>query len=196
MAEYHEIRALYDRDTITVYQAYSPTIAKPALEAGRFVAPFSFSRMTWIKPSFLWMMERCGWGTKSNQEVVLAVRITRAGWEEALSHGVLTHHVRGVHATSEEWAAASKRALVQVQWDPERSLRGGKLDHRAIQVGISRHLIETYVSDWIVDLEDVTPLAKKIKAHVDAGRADRAKPLLPRERVYPVPDDIAKRLAM
>lgn len=51
-----QIRANHTTDTITVYQAYPPQIALPALSAGRFVAPFSRERMTWIKPSFLWMM--------------------------------------------------------------------------------------------------------------------------------------------
>lgn len=64
-ASLKEIRADYDRDTIVVYQAYRPQIADAALAAGRFVPPFSFGRMTWIKPSFLWLMERSNWGQKS-----------------------------------------------------------------------------------------------------------------------------------
>ncbi|WP_209018579.1 DUF4291 family protein [Endobacterium cereale] len=32
-----------------------------ALDKGKFGPPtFSLNRMTWIKPSFLWMMYRCG----------------------------------------------------------------------------------------------------------------------------------------
>lgn len=45
-----EIRADYDASTIVVYQAYRKEIALAALAAGRFVAPFSLNRMTWIKP--------------------------------------------------------------------------------------------------------------------------------------------------
>ena len=48
-----QIRASFDRDTIVVYQAYDHRIADAVLSAGRFVAPFLFHRMTWIKPSFL-----------------------------------------------------------------------------------------------------------------------------------------------
>lgn len=54
----YEIRADYDAETIVVYQAYPRAIARPALEAQRFVAPFSFGRMTWCKPSFLWLTVR------------------------------------------------------------------------------------------------------------------------------------------
>ena len=74
-----EVRAKYTAKSITVYQAYSPEIAEPAVAAERFVSPFKRDRMTWIKPSFLWMMYRCGWATKPGQERVLAVEITRAG---------------------------------------------------------------------------------------------------------------------
>jgi hypothetical protein len=47
---------LYDDRSIIVYQAYGTAIATAALQNNRFVAPFSFNRMTWIKPSFLWLM--------------------------------------------------------------------------------------------------------------------------------------------
>ena len=45
-------------------------------------------RMTWIKPSFLWMMYRCGYARKEGQERVLAVRITREGFDWAVAHAV------------------------------------------------------------------------------------------------------------
>ncbi|MDE3231051.1 MAG: DUF4291 family protein, partial [Chloroflexota bacterium] len=48
-----DIRADFDERSLVVYQAYRPEIAEAAVRAGRFVAPFSLNRMTWIKPSFL-----------------------------------------------------------------------------------------------------------------------------------------------
>ncbi len=69
------VRADYTDETITVYQAYSPQIADAAVRAARFVPPFSRERMTWIKPSFGWMMQRCGWAHKSGQERVLAISV-------------------------------------------------------------------------------------------------------------------------
>jgi hypothetical protein len=80
-----EIRADFDATGVVIYQAYGKQIARPALASQRFAPHFSLNRMTWIKPSFLWMMERSNWGRKPAQEYVRAVRITRAGWEEALS---------------------------------------------------------------------------------------------------------------
>ena len=89
---YRQVRAAYDDQTITVYQAFAAEIAVPAARSGSFEgAPFSLDRMTWIKPSFLWMMYRSGWATKTRQEHVLSVRITREGFEAALAQAVLSH---------------------------------------------------------------------------------------------------------
>lgn len=192
----YEIRADYDRNTIVVYQAYRDEIGKSAVKSKRFSPPFSFNRMTWIKPSFLWMMERCGYGQKAGQECILAIRIKRSAWEYALSQAVLTHPEKGVYQSGEEWKALINKATVNVQWDPERNIRGGKLDYRSIQVGISRHLIEEYNNDWIVDIEDYTRLVHKIYQLKMDGRYDKAKEFLPKEKAYPVSDEIIKRLGM
>ncbi len=194
MPSAHEIRAHYDRDSIVVYQAYSPAIARPALEKQTFVPPFSFQRMTWIKPSFLWLMHRSNWGQKSGQECVLAVRISRAGWEEALSLAVLTSFEPGVFRNAQEWRQQFDKALVHVQWDPERTLRGASLPYGSIQVGLSRHVIRRYVDEWIVGIEDYTPLVRKIYHHLQSGQADRAKRLLPPEKVYPLNAEIGRRI--
>ncbi|GAA4071243.1 DUF4291 domain-containing protein [Actinomadura miaoliensis] len=190
----HEIRAVHDRESITVYQAYRPGIAVPALEAGRFVPPFSRIRMTWIKPSFLWLMARSNWARKPGQEMILAVRITRAGWEEALRQAVPTHPDRRVFRDSDEWRARFARALVHVQWDPERTLRGAKLEARSLQVGISRHIVDRYVDDWTISIEDRTPLVRKIHRLLQDGDTAKANSLLPKERPYPLPPEIADRI--
>lgn len=185
MAPQYQIRADYDARTIVVYQAYPPAIADAALRAGRFVAPFSFQRMTWIKPSFRWLMHRSNWARKSGQERILAVRMTREGWEEALSRAVLT--------TADPAAVA--QAAVHVQWDPERSARGAALNHYSIQVGIGRHLIRTFTDDWITGLTDLTPQVRKAAALIQAGQAAKAQRMFPAERVYPLPAPLEDRLA-
>jgi hypothetical protein len=190
----HEIRADFDRDTITIYQAYSPAVAVAALEAGRFVPPFSFHRMTWIKPSFLWLMHRSNWGQKSGQERVICVRVKRSGWEKALSLAVLTSFEPGVFASPDDWAGQFAAAQVHLQWDPERSLRGAGLPHSSIQVGLSRHIIREYVDEWVARVEDYTPRVRKIYDLLQSGQADRARRLLPPERVYPVGAELGRRL--
>lgn len=196
MPKLREIRADHDRESVVVYQAYAATIAEAALRAQRFVAPFSFGRMTWIKPSFLWLMHRSNWGQRSGQERTLAVRIRRAAWDEALALGVLTSPEPGVFRSPEDWTRAFADAKVHVQWDPERTLRGAALPYYSIQVGISRHLIRAFAEDWIVSIEDFTPVVRKLYQQIQAGRAETASRLVPRERVYPVDPAVRRRLFM
>ncbi|WP_344236084.1 DUF4291 domain-containing protein [Actinocorallia libanotica] len=194
--EIFEIRADYDRDGIVVYQAYGRAIGEPAVAAGRFVPPFSRDRMTWIKPSFLWLMGRSGWARKPGQEMVLAVRITREGWEKALREAVLTSPDRRVYADGSVWRERMRTAPVRVQWDPERTLKGAHLDARSIQVGLGRRIIDEYADDWTVDITDLTPTVRKIHDLLRQGRADKARALLPPERVYPVPEELRRSLGM
>ncbi|RJO73659.1 DUF4291 family protein [Nocardia panacis] len=112
----------------------------------------------------------------------------------ALGEAVLTSPVRRIYKDANEWRARFKRAPVHVQWDPEYALRGGKLAHRSIQVGLSRHIIERYVADWTVEIRDMTPVAHRMAQHLRAGNVDRAKPLLPPERSYPLDADLAFRV--
>ncbi|MDY3557901.1 DUF4291 domain-containing protein [Gemmata sp. JC673] len=196
MVAAREIRADYDRDTIAIYQAYPPAIADAALAAGRFVPPFSFHRMTWIKPSFLWLMHRSNWAQKSGQERVLCVRVRRAGWEAALGQAVLTSFEPAVFADPDTWAEQFAAARVHLQWDPERSLRGGGLPYDSIQVGLSRHVIREYADDWVARIEDYTPVVRKVYTLLQSGRADKARRLLPPERVYPVGAELGRRLSL
>ncbi|MFD7392292.1 DUF4291 domain-containing protein [Streptomyces sp. NPDC059852] len=184
----HRIRALHTDRTITVYQAYSRRIGLPAARDGRFPALWQRDRMTWIKPSFLWMMYRCGWATKEGQETVLAVEITREGFEWALSQACLSHYERGLHTDQAAWKRQLRRSPARVQWDPERDLHLQPLPHRSLQLGLTGEASRRYADEWIVSLSDVTPLARLIHGHVRDGDLETARELLPDERPYPVSD--------
>ncbi|MFE7766795.1 DUF4291 domain-containing protein [Streptomyces sp. NPDC057438] len=188
------IRARHTADTVTVYQAYRPEIGGPAARDGRFPAAWKRDRMTWIKPSFLWMMYRCGWGTKEGQETVLAVEMTREGFEWALRRACLSHFVPGLHGDQAEWKRRLRRSSARVQWDPERNLRLGPLPHRSLQLGLVGEAAARYADEWIVGIEDVTPLAREVHAHVRASELDRATALLPYEPPYPVAEDVLAHL--
>lgn len=185
-----EIRASFDQNTITVYQAFSPQIAKPAVQSQTFVSPFKMERMTWIKPSFLWMMYRSGWATKEGQEHVLAIKIKRRGWEWVLRNACLSHYVLNVHATHEEWKKALQKAPVRVQWDPEKDIYLNNLPHRSIQVGLSGVAVEKYVNEWIESIEDISENCRYIHSLVLVGKIDEASLLLPTENAFPLSDDI------
>lgn len=194
MPALYEIRANYDRDTIVIYQAYSDNIADVALKLQRFASPFSFHRMTWIKPSFLWLMHRSNWGQKSNQQRTLAVHISRIGWEKALSLGTLTHPEPAVFPIASAWETEFANSRVHVQWDTERSLRGAGLNHFSIQVGIGRQMIQEYVDQWIVKIEDFTSTVSKVRDLLKSGDEKNAKRHLPPERVYPIEPRIGNRI--
>ncbi|HWU09363.1 MAG TPA: DUF4291 domain-containing protein [Streptomyces sp.] len=177
----YEIRAQHTDSTVTVYQAYRPAIGLPAARDGRFPAAWKRDRMTWIKPSFLWMMYRCGWGTKEGQETVLAVEITRDGFAWALENAELSHYVRGVHADRAAWQRGLRRSPARVQWDPERDLRLNPLPYRSLQLGLSGEAARRYADEWLVSVRDVTPLAHEIHGLVGAGDLEGAARLLPAE---------------
>lgn len=188
------IRALCTASTITVYQAYSPEIGIPAVRRGRFPAAWKRDRMTWIKPSFLWMMYRSGWGTKAGQETVLAVEITRDGFEWALRNACLSSCVRELHSDRNAWRRELKRAPARVQWDPERDLHLRPLPYRSLQLGLSGEASRRYADEWTVSISDVTPLAHEIHALVRSGDPASAARLLPRERPYPADDELTAHL--
>lgn len=86
----NNIYAKYNNNSIDVYQAYSNIIADEAIKLKTFGCSFKFNRMTWIKPSFLWMMYRSGWATKTGQERILDIEIKRQGFDEIISNVVLS----------------------------------------------------------------------------------------------------------
>lgn len=138
------ILAHYDESTIIVYQAYRPSIARYAIESGQFGGEFSFSRMTWIKPGFLWMMYRSGWGTKDNQEMTLALRLRREFFDSLLAQAVQSSYNGGQFTTPEEWRQALARSSVRLQWDPDHAPGGAKLARRAIQLGLRGQVLEAF----------------------------------------------------
>ncbi|MFQ6142670.1 DUF4291 domain-containing protein [Streptomyces seoulensis] len=188
------VRARHTDTTVTVYQAYHPRIGGPAARTGRFPADWKRDRMTWIKPSFLWMMYRCGWGAKEGQETVLAVEIRRDGFEWALRNACLSHHVPALHGDRASWRRRLREAPARVQWDPERDLRLDALPHRSLQLGLAGVAAARYADEWITGIEDVTPLAAEIHALVRTGDLERAAALLPEERPYPLADEVLAHL--
>ncbi|PWV47624.1 DUF4291 domain-containing protein [Chitinophaga sp. S165] len=189
------IRASYDDDTVTVYQAYNKTIALHAVKEQKFVSPpFKMERMTWIKPSFLWMMYRSGWGTKENQEHILAIQIKREGFEWALEHACLSHFDHTIHSSLPEWKKELQSSPVRIQWDPERDLYLQSLPQRAIQIGLTGIAVDKYVNEWIVGIEDITAISQNMHQLVKASKMGQAMEMLPDEKVYPLTDVIAKKI--
>ena len=181
-----QIRASYDDRTIRIYQAYSNNIADSALANGNFITPpFKMERMTWIKPSFLWMMYRSGWGRKDcNQERILAIDITLEGFQWCLNNSWSSHFNPKEYPSREIWQEEKKTKNVIIQWDPERDLYSNPLEHRAIQIGIKGDAVNKYVNEWIIQITDMTPTAREIESLLINGCLENATALLPVEKEF------------
>jgi len=186
------IRADYDDEAIVVYQAFNNQIGEAAVAQQSFLAtPFKQERMTWIKPSFLWMMYRSGWGKKTDQESVLRIRIKRSGFEWALRHACLASFDRHVYPDRESWEMRMQKSPVRVQWDPEKNIYLEPLPYRSIQIGIAGIAVTHYLNDWILAIERLTPLATEIHQLLRSGNESRALSLLPKESEYDLNPDLA-----
>mmetsp|Transcript_71302 Transcript_71302/g.133369 ORF Transcript_71302/g.133369 Transcript_71302/m.133369 type:complete len:254 (+) Transcript_71302:59-820(+) len=189
----------YDDEGVYVYQAYCSEIADYAVLHQQLGGPaFNPTRMTWIKPSFAWMLYRAGYALKHKQEHILKLKLPHDALAGLLSSCSCKHGGGGSKG--------------RVQWDPARDLMSSEgkgkgieprkcLRDRAIQIGLSRDLSERYVQS-IISIADVTALAQQV------GVAHHAKDvtvamrelqhLLPTERPY-VPhcdDETLVRLQM
>lgn len=187
------VLAAFDDDGVVVYQAFRPEIVHEAIKKGTFGKGFGLDRMTWIKPSFGWMLHRSGYATKHRQEAIARVRLTNEGFLSILRQSVSTSFKPHLFTTQDAWARALDASDVRYQWDPDRDLRDYKLPRRAIQLGIRGEAVRRYVNEWIIGIEDVTALAHSIRDAVERG--DRVLPDVPHEREYPVPPEIAHTLA-
>ena len=189
-----QILARFDHEAVVVYQAYKPSIGHFAARHGYFGGEFSRGRMTWIKPNFLWMMYRSGWGTKENQEVTLAVHLRRDAFDEILARAVPSSYDPGVYADEASWKAAVSGSDVRLQWDPDHGPSGNPLPRRAIQLGLRGDVLARYVKDWLLHVEDVSDFVREQRANLKAPY-DRL--VTPSEDVYPVGDpEVRARLGL
>ncbi|KYC41057.1 hypothetical protein WA1_23355 [Scytonema hofmannii PCC 7110] len=189
-----QILAGYDKEGIFVYQAFKPSIADEAVLKGTFGKGFNLDRMTWIKPSFGWMLYRSGYATKHRQERILKIKLSHEGFQTILAQGIPTTCDRKIFASEQEWRRALDNSEVRYQWDPDRNLSLHRLERRALQIGIRDSIVQQYVNTWILAIEDVTQLAHDIKVAVETNQ--KQMPVVPQEDVYEVSLDILKTLGI
>ena len=189
------ILASFDDQTIVVYQAYSPAIGLFAIRNGCFGGEFSYSRMSWIKPNFLWMMYRSNWGRSFGQEVVLAIRLRRSFFDSLLERAVPSSFTSEDFATRGEWNTAVANSNVRVQWDPDHRPNGEKDERRAIQLGLRGVTLEAYGKQEIVEIEDMTEFVVSQRANAIGGPLEEL--ITPLERPYwPKREFIARKVGL
>ncbi|MFP4436933.1 MAG: DUF4291 domain-containing protein [Chloroflexaceae bacterium] len=181
------ILAQYDDQSVVVYQAYRPAIGHFAARHGFFGGEFSLTRMSWIKPNFLWMMYRSGWGTKAGQEVTLAIRLRRDAFDTILAQAVHSSFVPEIYGDETTWKAAVAQSAVRLQWDPDHAPNGAKRERRAIQLGLRGEVLARYAREWPLAIADISDFVAQQRPHARSA-ATYERLLTPREGIYPVQD--------
>ena len=144
-------------DNIIVYQAFNPQISDYAVSNQQFGGPaYSFNRMSWIKPGFLWMMHRAGWASKEQQERILAITLPLIHFTTILQQATISSYKSELFATEEIWKEELRKTEVRLQWDPDHDPYGNKQERKAIQLGMKGEILEKFCTDWIVRIEDIS----------------------------------------
>ena len=189
-----EIFAKYNKKTIRIYQAYNDEIAHEAVKLQNFGKNFSTERMTWIKPSFLWLMNRSNWGTKKNQENILAIDVYRDFFDSLLEKAVLTSPDSKLY-DGKQWEKNFGETDVYCQWDTDRGINGNPLGRYAVQIGIKGNALRDFLERGIFSIEDITPLVRKWNVQRKKNTLNTKD--LPTETIYPVESSITrKKLSM
>jgi len=171
-----------------VYQAYRPSIAEFALENQFFGGEFRLSRMSWVKPNFLWMMYRSGWASKAGQEHVLAIEIKKQAFFEILDNAVNSSFDISKYGNIDNWRKALSESSVRLQWDPDHDPKGKKLDRKAIQLGLKDEYLKHYSKDWILSIQDISKFVKEQGEKVSRNLITELQVI--EEKVIDIPSEI------
>ncbi|MFJ7212531.1 DUF4291 family protein [Amycolatopsis sp. NPDC098790] len=163
-----QVRAARTDTTVRVYQACPPSVADTALEK----QTFERTGTTWLDPSFRAAAYHSGNGSKPGRERILAVDLSRDGFEWALAHP----------------------GPVLIQWDAERDLDHTPLNFQAVRIGLTGEALDHYVTGWITDVTDVTSVMRDISGLLATDQLHKAVKLVPHEPPYELPADVAKAI--
>lgn len=183
-------------ENIIVYQAFNLNIARYAVQHQKFGGDsYSFNRMSWIKPGFLWMMHRAGWAQKENQERILAITLPIVHFKTILSEATITSYEAELYASHDSWKRELDQTEVRLQWDPDHDPFGNKLERKAIQIGMKGAILKRFCTEWITGVEDVTEFVKNEHQKLTNNRIEDL--LVPFEDIIELNDsEIEKRIGI
>lgn len=170
-------------DALVVYQAFNPQIANYAVAHQAFGGEhYRYSRMSWIKPNFLWMMYRCGWAQKKAQTQVLAIWIKKTDFDIILANTAYSSFQPRVYASHEDWRADLGNKRVRLQWDSDHDPWGNKEARKAIQLGLKGDLLEQFGKEMILKIENITNFVQAQKKCLDLRKTNEVQ--IPTETIY------------
>lgn len=181
---FRQIRACFDEETITIYQAHGAQIARPAVASGGFVPPFRMEPddpdQTIVLlddvPQRLGNQVRPGVCTGHSDHP----RRFRVGF----AHSCLSHYQNPPYGGREGWEAHRRATPVRVQWDPERDIDMNRLGWRSIQIGLADEAVCRCVNEWTVDITGITGPVCEPAMRTDVSGS-------PAERPYPLSEELA-----
>jgi hypothetical protein len=186
------IMAQYTEEYVVVYQAYKPEIGKFAAGNQYFGGDFSYDRMSWIKPNFLWMMFRSGWGTKQGQETTLAIFLKLDFFQLLLKSAFPSINRVGMEKAL--WKEKVANTDVRLQWDPDHNPYGDKVERRAIQLGLRKQFLEPFKGEGIVRIEDISGFVTLQRRHINNRELDKL--ITPLETTFKVDEETKLNLLM
>lgn len=164
------IIARKEGNSIIVYQAFQKKISEYALANQKFGGPhYSYNRMSWIKPGFLWMMHRSGWATKENQEHILAISLPFQHFKTILQQACISSYDPKIYTSRDCWKKELENTEVRLQWDPDHDPFGVKQQRKAIQLGIKGEILKLFCTEWIEQIEDVSDFVQGAHAVLQSG---------------------------
>ncbi|OQS02297.1 tRNA(His) guanylyltransferase-like [Thraustotheca clavata] len=171
---------------IVVYQAFNDRIADALITAKSFHDPivaqsgFSMTRMTWIKPNFLWMMYRSKWATSKYQERIIAIWVKKEGFNSLISNGVYSSCAHPL--LKEEWMEQILTSNIRLQWDPDHFPNGTRHPtRRAIQIGLRGESLIDFSKNMVDDIIDMTDFVNQQRELLEANDMENLK--VPKERL-------------
>jgi len=183
-------------DLIVVYQAYHEKTVEFAVK-NQFLggSRFSYERMSWIKPNFLWMMYRCGWAEKENQKRVIAIWLKKTDFEGILEKAVFSSFNPQIYKSEEVWKNQLQNSEVRLQWDPDHDPFGNKLERKAIQLGLKGEALENFGKKQIVKIEDITDFVIEQRVFVKQNTIENL--YVPKETIFEINNsDISFRIGV
>ena len=185
-----------EQDNIILYQAFNSQITQYAVGNQKFGGPnYSFNRMSWIKPGFLWMMHRAGWASKENQQYILAITLPIVHFKKILAQATITSFNNKLFAAQKEWKAELEKADVRLQWDPDHDPFGTKEKRKAIQIGMKGEVLKKFCTEWPIKIEDITDFVKN--EHAKILKNDLNELNVPYEQILELNDpEIERRICV
>jgi len=191
-----QIRARFNQNRVTVYQGHTPEIAEASIEAGRLMVPTNTTGNLWITMSFLDAMRDSDWAMRDGQHRILALNMSREGFEWILSQAAPGHFDPAKYTTVAQWERAVVHSPVRIQWDQAIGLDGTPAGWMTPRLGLALEARDRFLTEWVSHIADVTPHVWKMHQFILDGDIGGVEVRLPEEHVYPLRDALRAHLGL